>query len=137
MRPRGWGGLGRAGNIGVLIILGGALVVGMLLPLKNAEVVVAPLLARLRLAVMLSAAAARIDIGGMGLPCGGVVEGDDEDVEMGISGREIAIGIDAFSTFRGVINARLIDERAGVAGVENMVVDGTGGEDDGVCKRCS
>lgn len=136
MSPRGWGGLGRAGKIGALMILGGAFVVGMMLPLlKIEEVVSAPLLARLRLAVMLSAAAASIDMGGMGLPCGGVVDGDDEDVERGISGREIAIGIAAFSMFRGVINARLIDERAGVAGVENMVVDGTGGEDEGVCKR--
>lgn len=92
MSPRGWGGLGRAGKIGALIILGGAFVVGMLLPLpllKIEEVVSAPLLARLRLAVMLSAAAASIDMGGMGLPCGGVVDGDDEDVERGISGREI------------------------------------------------
>lgn len=110
---------------------------GMLAPLKVAEVAVVPLLARLRLVVMLSAAAARIDIGGMGLPCGGVVEGDEEDVEMGINGREIAMGISAFSIFRGVTYVRLIDEGAGVAGVESMVVDGTGGEDDGVCKRCS
>lgn len=91
------------------MILGGAFVVEV-----PFEVIVVPLVVVLRLLLLLpatlSAAAARTAIGVMGLDRGGVVDGDEDDVEMGINGREIAIGADGLSMFRtGVVYRGFID----------------------------
>jgi hypothetical protein len=77
IRPRGWGvvGIGKRGVImGLGVVLVGTESRGLVVPL-----LVAPLLAT----------AGNVEIG---LGLGGVEDGEDEAVEMGISGREIAIG---------------------------------------------